>query len=367
MAQGSNAGKPFARTANGGVQAAAKLAENGSPAGALGAGGARPLEDAQTIDDARFTARRPIIAARIDILRALRQEGYAFVTVTPSTHRRLLRREGARPGSSLRDLLGWSRPVDPAALPPQWPGRLRRAGLLRDNDDGTVSATVRVASLDGRLFFHSAFPPAQEDAVFFGPDTYRFARLLEQALADAPPVARLVDVGAGSGAGAVVAARLAGAARVLLLDVSAKALRMAKVNLGAAGLEADYRLSDGLAALTGTADLIIANPPFIAGSGDRTYRDGGDMHGARLSLDWALDGAARLERGGRFVLYTGSAIVDGRDGLREALTKTLDPGRYAVSYRELDPDIFGGQISRPGYEGVERIAAVGAVISRLGK
>ncbi len=117
--------------------------------------------------------------------------------------------------------------------------------------------------------------------------------------------------------------------------------------------------------MDGPADLIIANPPFIAGDGDRTYRDGGDMLGARLSLDWASQGAARLAPGGRFVLYTGSAIVDGRDGLREALVSRLDPSCHDLSYEELDPDIFGGQLASKAYENVERIAAIGAVIRRL--
>ncbi len=123
-------------------------------------------------------------------------------------------------------------------------------------------------------------------------------------------------------------------------------------------------LTDGMEGVEGPADLVVANPPFIAGDGERTYRDGGDMHGARLSLQWTLAGARILAPSGRMVLYTGSAIVDGRDPLREALEVQLDMERFNLDYAELDPDIFGGQLASKAYGDVERIAAVGAVVTR---
>ncbi len=86
------------------------------------------------------------------------------------------------------------------------------------------------------------------------------------------------------------------------------------------------------------------------------------MHGARVSLDWALEAAARLEPGGRMLLYTGVAIIDGRDTLRAALERELPALGCSLRYRELDPDIFGEELEKPAYARVERIAAVGAVI-----
>jgi len=151
---------------------------------------------------------------------------------------------------------------------------------------------------------------------------------------------------------------------LILTDVNSVALATAQMNLEAGGLTGDYRLGSGLATVPEEADLIIANPPFIAGDSGRTYRDGGDMKGARLSLNWALAAAKQLAPEGRFILYTGSAIVNGVDGLREALTSRLNGELFELKYEELDPDIFGDQLSAPGYENVERIAAIGAVISR---
>ena len=222
---------------------------------------------------------------------------------------------------------------------------------------------VRVSSLAGDLFLHSAFPPVAADSVFFGPDTYRFARFLEGAC-DGRRVDLAIEVGVGSGAGAAVVAKHFRPARLVATDINPKALRLAAVNLAAAGVTAELKLADGLSGATGPVDLIVANPPFIAGDGDRVYRDGGDMRGARLSLEWTLAGATLLAPRGRILLYTGSAIVKGRDALHEALRARLDPARFDLSYAEIDPDIFGEQLEDAAYRDVERIAAVGAVVTR---
>ena len=35
------------------------------------------------------------------------------------------------------------------------------------------------------------------------------------------------------------------------------------------------------------------------------------------------------------------------------------------TYRELDPDVFGEELDKPGYERVERIAVVALTVTRL--
>ena len=67
---------------------------------------------------------------------------------------------------------------------------------------------------------------------------------------------------------------------------------------------------------------------------------------------------------GRALLYTGSAIVDGRDALRDALADAVADAGVRMDYRELDPDVFGEDLDEPAYAQVERIALVGAVIVR---
>ena len=49
---------------------------------------------------------------------------------------------------------------------------------------------------------------------------------------------------------------------------------------------------------------------------------------------------------------------------RAAFLETAADAGCALRYREIDPDVFGEQLDLPGYEDVERIAAVGAVLSR---
>lgn len=310
---------------------------------------------------------KPVVidhAAGVRLLKLLRESGYRFITPAPATHRLVLKHPQNRMARDVRGALGWSLPFTADVLPADVFESLQAAGGLEPHPLG-YKARIRVSSLGDDLFIHSAYPTSASDAVFFGPDTYRFARLLSAVLTEADEVEHLVDIGVGSAAGAVAASRACRPSTLTVTDVNPKALAAARMNLEAAGLQAEFRLGPGIEALDGPADLIIANPPFIAGDGDRTYRDGGDMLGARLSLDWASQGAARLAPGGRFVLYTGSAIVDGRDALREALVTRLDPRCYDLSYEELDPDIFGGQLASKAYEDVERIAAIGAVIRRL--
>ena len=106
----------------------------------------------------------------------------------------------------------------------------------------------------------------------------------------------------------------------------------------------------------------MLNPPFIADDGDRAYRDGGGLHGGQLSLDLAKAALAKLAPGGRLILYTGSAIIKGQDRLYEALAGLIENG-CRLEYNELDPDIFGEELSEPSYSDVDRIALVSAIFS----
>ena len=117
-----------------------------------------------------------------------------------------------------------------------------------------------------------------------------------------------------------------------------------------------------LAGSAGLANSVaILNPPYIADSAGRAYRDGGAMRGGELGLRLASEAAARLVPGGRVILYTGSAIVNGEDPFRTALEQAMAAAGCDLAYRELDPDVFGEELDEPAYAGVERIAAVGAV------
>jgi methylase of polypeptide subunit release factors len=296
------------------------------------------------------------------LLAAARARDYSFTTVTPETHRRVLARREGETAKDLRDVFGWSMNFERDLLPDDLWEPLRAADLVEEAGQGLWHSRLRISSAAETLFLHSAFPTDDPNSVFFGPDSYRFIAFLEAELPALGPRRGLVDIGSGSGVGGIAATRLLPGARLTLADINPFALRLASANAAAAGLEAEVIESAGLESVAGGFDLVIANPPFVMDESGRTYRDGGDMHGLRLSLDWADEAMRRLPDGGAMLLYTGSAIVSGRDGFRQALADSATVRGFSLRYSELDPDIFGELLEEPAYRDVERIAAVGAVL-----
>lgn len=296
----------------------------------------------------------PKDAALLELGRALEARGYHFVTVTPETHARILRRD-PRPARDLRDVFGWSRPFAEGVLPDSVLRLARAANVIR-RDGELWRSEVRFSSLGKHLYAHSAFPTLAVDAVFFGPDTYRFCAFAARSLR---PCRRLVDVGCGGGAGGLEAASFA--ERLVLADISPRATRFAAVNAALAGVDAEVVVSDVLAGVSGVVDAVVANPPYLLDPTSRVYRDGGGRHGEALSLRILRESLARLEPGGRIVLYTGAAIVDGHDRFRELAEAACRDASASFEYIELDPDVFGSELGAAAYARVERLAAVGMV------
>jgi methylase of polypeptide subunit release factors len=302
--------------------------------------------------------------ALLDLLALLRDVDYRFVTPTPATHARVLARPDRQHAVDLRDIFGWSLPFAPDLLPQPVLECLRAAHAVRE-EGPLLRSRLRVSKLHDDLYLHSAFPTEQEDSVFFGPDSYRFADLIAAELAARPlePDARIADIGGGAGVGALVAAHTCPEARVLMTDINPKALRLARINAAAAGVEIETVEGSGLAGVAPPLDLITLNPPYIIDAAGRTYRDGGGMHGGELSLDLTVEAMGRLADSGRILLYTGSAILKGEDPLRDTLVTETQRRGLRLDYREIDPDVFGEELTKPQYRDVERIALVAATIS----
>ena len=317
------------------------------------------------------------------VLRHLAGSGYSFTTPTPLTHSRVLAHRGEQMATNLRDVFGWNLPFKIATcdgMTRELLAAMRGAGVLQTLGNAAqtrgdvLQSRVRVASVGDDLFVHSAYPTTQDDAVFFGPDTYRFARFVQQALAvdaaSAGSPMRILDVGCGTGVGGIVAARALahlGPLEVSMNDINPLALQYTAVNAAHANLTGTTikpALGNALRAVKGDFDLIISNPPYLADTAKRAYRHGGERLGRALSVRIGEESLARLAPGGRLLLYTGVAIVNGIDSFLAEMQALLADGQFDWSYCEIDPDVFGEELEQAVYAHVDRIAAVGLTVVR---
>jgi len=299
--------------------------------------------------------------ALLELGRVLRGYGYRFITPTPETHREINRRDGNGEGRSLTDIFGWSRPFGEAALPPDLQRLLVDAGVL-DSSGPLLRSTVRFSTLGDFLFVHSAFPTEFGDAVFFGPDTYRFARAIQTEMrSDGAAPSTIVDIGTGSGAGAFVAASLTSPQHVIVTDINPAALRLAEVNSALNEIaKVEFRQSDVLSDVAESADLILCNPPYLVDATHRVYRHGGGTWGFDLSLRIVREALEHLAPGGKLILYTGTPVVGGSDLFFAAVRPLLADRNFR--YAEIDPDVFAEELARPPYDVADRIAVVLLVV-----
>ncbi|WP_424216073.1 HemK2/MTQ2 family protein methyltransferase (plasmid) [Streptomyces sp. BI20] len=164
-------------------------------------------------------------------------------------------------------------------------------------------------------------------ALFALPGVYRpqadTRMLLDALVAEAPgPAERVLEIGTGTGAVALAAARLGCA--VTAVDVSWAAVLSARLNARRQRLPVDVRHGD-FAARTGGRrfDLVVANPPYVPsplpeppGHGAaRAWEGGGD---GRAVVDRICALARRLLNPGGRLLMVHSAL-SGPDATVEAL------------------------------------------------
>ena len=307
----------------------------------------------------------PTDDALLALLRAVTETGYRFTTGTPATHARVNARPGNEVARSLLDVFGWSRPFPPGLLPPETLSAMRAGGVLAE-DGALFRSRVRVSTLHGQNFLHSAYPTSDADAVFFGPDTYRFTDAIA-AFLPGRTVRRAVDIGCGAGPGGLVVARACPDATVFMADINPAALRLARVNAAFAGCDGAVAVeSNLLSAVDGDFDLVVANPPYMVDKAERAYRHGGGPLGAGLSLAILDASLPRLAPGGTLLLYTGAAVVNGDDPFQSEAAGRLRGANVTWSYREVDPDVFGEELETDTYARADRIAAVVLTVNKRG-
>ncbi len=298
-------------------------------------------------------------AALLRLALVLKEGGYRFTTITPATHARVNGRPGNEWAKDVEGVFGWSRPFRPHILPPPLFALMHAAGIAIRHGEGWRSL-IRASTLHDQFFLHSAYPTTDAEAVFFGPDTYRFTAALSSHLAlRTRPVRRAIDIGCGAGPGAIVVALERPDAEVLAVDINDAALRLTTLNAAlAATPNIVPRHSNLLSEVDGEFDLIIANPPYLLDRAERAYRHGGGGLGEGLSLAIVDAAMNSLAPGGALLLYTGVAIVDGFDRFYASVVARLNDADVAWDYREIDPDVFGEELLEPAYAETDRIAVV---------
>lgn len=305
----------------------------------------------------------PRDAALFQVGRLVQQTGYRFTTVTPDTHAVITARMGERSANDLREVFGWNLPFQPRLLPEGLLAALHAGEALDLLTDGRLRSRLRCSTIGDRLFLHSAYPTTERDAVFFGPDTYRFVQLLRRTLSGG---GRLLEIGAGTGAAALCLAKRY--TQLVMTDINAQAVRLARINAALAGCDhAEVQCTDLTAHVDGHFDAIIANPPFIIDPAHRLYRDGGDL-GISVALRMVEAALPLLATDGCLVLYTGTPVVEGRDLLADALVPLLRAAGRPAQYEELDVDVFGSELANDAYASadIERLAVVSLIVGRPG-
>lgn len=300
----------------------------------------------------------------VRLLQALYARHYRFVTVTPVTHHMVNRRPQNAWAKNLQDIFGWNRPFATTTPEAEVFNLMQEAEVARPLAEGWQSL-LRVSSVKDTLFAHSAFPTDASDAVFLGPDTYRFVRAIDQALPSLltpglnSPIRRAVDIGTGAGVAAILLAQALPDAEVWGVDINEKALGLAATNAEAIGVDnVHFTYSNLLNEIDGVFDLIIANPPYLVDLHERAYRHGSGPLGAQLSLDIVDTAMTRLAPGGTLMLYTGVAILNGLDPFLAVVNQTIKQAGASFSYTEIDPDIFSEELMNTAYCNADRIAAV---------
>ena len=103
---------------------------------------------------------------------------------------------------------------------------------------------------------------------------------------------RILDICTGSGAIAIALKKLGGFERVDALDISDKALEVAKRNANELDLDINFLKSDMFSSLTceNKYDIIVSNPPYIQSDAVDTLESEVKDFEPRLALDGDVDG-----------------------------------------------------------------------------
>jgi release factor glutamine methyltransferase len=157
--------------------------------------------------------------------------------------------------------------------------------------------------------------------------------LVEAAIKRAPRGGRIVDIGTGSGCIAVTIALERPDLDVFAVDVSPAALALAQRNARNLGANVRFAASDVLSSTRGGFDLVVSNPPYIAGADVEQLQTEVRDHEPRVALTPGPRGTEVIER---IVSQAGNAPV-----MLEIAFGQLDAVREIAPVDEVLRDLAG--------------------------
>ncbi len=255
-----------------------------------------------------------------------------------------LRRAGVEAArGDARLLLGQALGVGPE-IPVGYPERLLRPGEARCFEQLIARRAARepVSHILGRREFWGLGFQVGPAALDPRPDSETLVEATLEQVADRDAALALLDLGTGTGCLLLALLSELPRARGIGVDLSPPALALARANVGRVGLagRADFVRGDWGAALAGTFDLVICNPPYIPTNEIDGLEPEVADHEPRRALDGGLDGLdayRALAPGlGRLLVPGGAAIIEIGAGQADQVTAILAAGGLTPRRRRTD-------------------------------
>lgn len=199
---------------------------------------------------------------------------------------------------------------------------------------------VPLAHLTGRKEFYSLDLQISSDTLVPRPET---ELLVDQVLECTTPIeaVSILDLGTGCGALALAIKRQRPNARVVAVDASEAALKIAIRNAARLGLDVEWLSSNWFEALTGRRfDFIVSNPPYVE-RGDPGLTAGDLRHEPRAALDGGVDGLDAIREiiagAPRALASGGTVLLEHAHNQAPAVTELLRAGgfRWIETHKDL--------------------------------
>lgn len=137
----------------------------------------------------------------------------------------------------------------------------------------------------GKSFFYDSFFNLNADTLIPRPETEELVQLIINT--NTHPAPKIIDVGTGSGCIAICLSKNIPNALVTALDISASALKMAKLNNTENKTTVQFIEMDFLKShknISGNFDIIVSNPPYVLESEKSSMRENVLAHEPHLAL-----------------------------------------------------------------------------------